>query len=195
MDRQWQSDRGGLYFTIVRRPPVRPTEGFKYTFIAAFVLADLLRTICNIDAGLKWPNDILVDKKKLSGMLSAMQASQNRIDFLNIGIGLNVNNTLSHAAPDAIALQEIAGTPFSRQDVLTRFLDRLQDNSYDTMPPAEAINRWKQYAIGIHHTPVRVVTLRETVQGIAEDVDNTGALVVRLHDGTRRRISVGDCFI
>ncbi|MDY6824392.1 MAG: biotin--[acetyl-CoA-carboxylase] ligase [Thermodesulfobacteriota bacterium] len=193
MDRRWHSAAGGLYFTVVLRPPVQPGEGFKYTFIAAFLLGDLLRSVCGIDALLKWPNDILAGGKKLSGMLSEMNASADRIHFLNIGIGLNVNNTPSAVEPNATSINALTGEQFHRQDLLVRFLDAMGGALYDTMPPAGVMNRWKHYATGLH-SPVRVVTKQETIRGVAEDVDNGGKLVVRLEDGRRRRVAVGDCF-
>lgn len=193
MSRKWQSKSGGLYFTIILRPPVRPEEGFKYNFITAFLLADLLHTTCSISACLKWPNDVLAGGKKLSGMLSEMNATADRIHFLNIGIGLNVNNTPSDEEPNAISIKTLTGKTFCRQDLLYGLLDSLQNGMYDAMPPAAVIQRWKQFATGLD-APVRVVTTKETIRGIAEDVDNQGALVVRLEDGNRRRVAVGDCF-
>jgi BirA family biotin operon repressor/biotin-[acetyl-CoA-carboxylase] ligase len=126
-------------------------------------------------------------------MLSEMETREDRLRFVNIGIGLNVNNDPTTEEPGAIALAEILGRPLSRRDLLTDFLDRFERRMTDARGLDGIIAEWKPFAATLNQ-PVRIVTTRETVAGIARDVDDTGALLLELPDGSRRRMIHGDCF-
>jgi BirA family biotin operon repressor/biotin-[acetyl-CoA-carboxylase] ligase len=194
MDRTWASDDGGLYFTLVLRPEwVRPAEAVKLNFMASLALVETLRDECRIDARVKWPNDLTVDGRKLSGMLSEMETDGTTIDFVNIGIGVNVNNDPPAVEPPAVSIRSLTGRAHSRVRILGLFLDRLEALLRRRPDFAAVMTGWKQYA-GSLNRQVTLVTLKETLRGFAEDVDGQGALVLRLADGTRRAVSCGDCF-
>lgn len=192
LKRVWLSAEGGLYFTMVLRPPVPTALTPRINFLASLVLAQTLRRLYSIDAKVKWPNDILVDGKKISGMLSEMEAESDMATFINIGIGVNVNNDPFHREPAATSLKKIHGKEFSRKALLTDYLDafesRLESLSLDAVIP-----EWKRYTLTLGR-PVKIVTTRETVEGVAEDVDENGALLLRLPDGSSKKIVSGDCF-
>jgi len=190
--RVWLADEGGLYFTMVLRPPVPTALAPRINFLAALVLAKTLNHLYRIDAKVKWPNDILVDGKKIAGMLSEMEAESDRVTFINMGIGVNVNNDPSDREPAATSLKKIFAKEFSRKTLLIDFLDafesRLESLSLDAV-----IAEWKRYTLTLGRF-VKIVTIRETVEGIAEDVDENGALLLRLEDGSIKKIVSGDCF-
>ena len=192
LDRPWLSEEGGLYFTTVLRPDLPPVLSFRVSFMAAVTLAGILNEFFNIDARLKWPNDILVSERKVCGMLSELEAEADRIAFINIGIGVNVNNDPSPAQPAATSIKEILGREVSKKDILFRYLDafekKMQTAAFDRV-----VQEWKQYAVTLERE-VRVVTNREVFTGRAIDVDETGALVVKCADGSLQRILYGDCF-
>ena len=192
MDRTWRSDPGGLYMTLVLRPDIPAADGLKLTFLASLTLAQTVRRCCNIDAGVKWPNDILVKEKKLAGLLSEMQAAGSRIDFVNIGIGINVNNDPARFEPGATSIKAETGATFSREVLLDEFLGALKAGLQNTSLPS-VIQQWKTLAVSLGR-PVTVITPRETVTGTAEDVNESGALLVRMSDGDLREICYGDCF-
>ena len=102
LNRQWLSDDGGLYFTIVLRPDIAVPISSRVNFLASLTMARVLRDKYKIDAAVKWPNDILVDDQKLSGMLSELEAEADRVFFINVGMGINVNNNPSGIEPAAI---------------------------------------------------------------------------------------------
>jgi BirA family biotin operon repressor/biotin-[acetyl-CoA-carboxylase] ligase len=192
MDRVWASDEGGLYFTLVIKPRAHPAEAIKFNFLASLTLVEVLREECRIDARVKWPNDIMVDNSKLSGMLSEMDATGDTIHFVSIGIGVNVNNDPALIEPRAVSLRSLTGRAFSRPKILGRFLDRFESGLKEAAFPL-ILARWKQFA-GCLNREVTIVTLKETLNGFAEDVDDQGSLVLRLADGTRRTVCYGDCF-
>ncbi len=78
MNRIWYSEKGGLYFTLILRPEVTPQISPRINLYAATILAEVLRRQYQVDAGVKWPNDILIDEKKVAGILSQMEAELYR---------------------------------------------------------------------------------------------------------------------
>jgi len=190
--RVWLSDEGGLYFTMVLRPPVPTALTPRINFLASLVLAQTLARLYSVDAKVKWPNDILVDGKKISGMLSEMEAESDMATFINVGIGVNVNNDPSDREPGATSLKKIFGKEFSRKLLLIGFLETLE-NRFESLALDSVIPEWKRYAQTLGR-PVRIVTTRETIEGVAVDVDENGALMLKLFDGTLKKIVSGDCF-
>ena len=192
LDRQWFSADGGLYFTMVLRPELPPVLSFRVGFLASLTLARVLKRVLGIDARLKWPNDLLVDEHKICGMLSEMEAETDRVTFINIGIGLNVNNDPPPVEPAATSLKLILGHKVSKIEVLSSYLDAFEARM-QTVGDDDVIEQWKQYAVTLNRD-VRVVTTREIYTGKAVDVDDTGALILKCSDGLLRTIRYGDCF-
>jgi BirA family biotin operon repressor/biotin-[acetyl-CoA-carboxylase] ligase len=192
LNRPWLSQEGGLYFTIVLRPELPPVLGFRVSFLASLTLARTFNEVFNIDARVKWPNDILIGERKISGMLSELEAESDRVAFINIGVGVNVNNDPSSVHPGATSVKEILGREVSKKDLLLRFLDafekKMQAAAFDRV-----VRDWKQYAVTLNRD-VRIVTDREVTAGRAIDVDDTGALILKCDDGSLRTIRYGDCF-
>lgn len=192
LKRVWHSEAGGLYFTIVLRPELPPVFSTRIIFMASLTLARTLREMFGIDAMVKWPNDILVHDWKISGILSEMEAESDRITFMNIGVGVNVNNDLTPEEPTAGSLKAILGRTVSRGEVLARFLDKLE-NRIKGRAFDRVIAEWKQHTMTIDRH-VKIVTTRETYEGLAVDVDENGALVLQLADGSLKKVIHGDCF-
>jgi BirA family biotin operon repressor/biotin-[acetyl-CoA-carboxylase] ligase len=193
LGRVWHSRPGGLYFTIVLRPDLPPQLSSLTTFAAGLTWVKLLEEDYGISVGLKWPNDLLAGERKLSGMLSEMEARGDLLTFVNIGIGLNVNNDPGVDEPGAVTLSRLAGRPLSRRDLLEGFLDRFEHRMSDPHGLDHIIAEWRPLAVTLSR-PVKIVTTRETITGVARDVDDTGALILELADGSRQRILHGDCF-
>jgi BirA family transcriptional regulator, biotin operon repressor / biotin---[acetyl-CoA-carboxylase] ligase len=193
LKRTWHSPDGGLYFTVVLRPDLRPEDSGRINFLASVVLATVLQNHCGIDAGVKWPNDILVGDRKIAGMLSEQEMDGTHVHYVNVGIGLNVNNDPTPVEPNAVSIRELLGKQVLRAPLLNRFLDELERNM-EKMSWEETLDAWRKLTVTLNR-PVRVVTAQETVEGIAMDVDNTGALIVQLADGALKKIVYGDCFI
>lgn len=192
LQRLWRSAEGGLYFTIVLRPQLPPVLAHRCNFAAALVLARTLQTLYGVPAKVKWPNDILVGDRKISGMLSEMEAEGDLAAFINIGIGINVNYDPSTQEPMATSLATLLGRRVPRRELLTRFLDGIE-NRLQKGDLADVIGEWKTQTATIGRR-VRIVTTRESSEGIARDVDENGALILEDDSGNRRKIIYGDCF-
>ena len=196
LTRTWISETGGLYFTLILRPDLPPSDAHLLNFACSLALAKTIRYMYNIPAGVKWPNDILVSRKKLAGMLSEMGLAKDRLDYVNIGIGINANNPPPVINIDtgirAISLKQLAGHPIERKELLSAFLDRIETLTARFDPEA-VIREWKQYSVTLN-THVRIVTNNEITNGFAVDVDDTGALLLKQENGTLKKIIYGDCF-
>lgn len=192
LKRYWESEKGGLYFTIVLRPQIAPMMMSRYSFAASVCLAEVLINHYGIHAKVKWPNDILVNNKKISGMLCEMELESNLVSFLNIGIGLNVNNNPQVKEQDVVSMQNLLGNEVSRKEVLSLFLDKFEEKIQKSQLD-EIIPEWKKLSVTLNKR-VRVVTTTETWEGQALDVDETGALVLKLDDESTKTIFIGDCF-
>ena len=192
LKRQWLSDDGGLYFTIVLRPDIPVVLSSRVNFLASLTLARVLRELFQIDAAVKWPNDILVDGRKISGMLSELEAETDRVLFISIGMGINVNNDPSEVEPGASSLKKITGREISKKMLLARFLDEFQ-KCLQKVEFENVISEWKKYTVTLNRQ-VKIITHQEVSEGLAVDVEQDGALVLELADGTRKKIIYGDCF-
>lgn len=192
LNRQWYSEIGGLYFTLIVRPEIAPAMSFKFGFSASVALVRVIREFYVADAKIKWPNDILVDNKKLSGMLSEMETQSDMVKYMNIGMGINVNNDPRAAEPESTSLKILLKRKVSRVKLLERFLNEFESILSST-ESEDIVSMWKQYS-GTLNRPVKIVTIHEQIEGIAKDVDETGALVLELCDGFIRKMAYGDCF-
>ena len=192
MTRAWVSDDGGLYCTVVVRPELPIDLAHLINLAGAVEINNLLRTSYGIDARLKWPNDILVDGRKICGCLSQMEIEGGLIGFVSIGIGLNVNNEPGRIETQAVSMKVLLGRSVPRSAILTAFIDRFQER-VSSIDPVSLIADWKKHNNTIGRQ-VSVVTPKKTYQGIAVDIDEQGGLIVEGEDGSRDTVMYGDCF-
>ena len=184
--REWASPSGGVWTSVVLRPEFAPREASLVTLAASVAVARAVEAT-GVDATIKWPNDVLVDGDKICGILVEMQADAERIAHAVVGIGLNAN-----AAPDVpdaspTSLAEHVGE-VDRATVTADVLAELED-AYET--GASIVDEWRERASTVGKK-VRVETPNETIEGVAEGIDETGALRVSTDDG-ERVITAGDC--
>jgi len=128
----------------------------------------------------------------LCGMLSEMEAEGEMTTFLNIGIGINVNNDPTPVEPTAISLENLLNRQIERKTLLANFLDRFELHQHTAMADS-VIDRWKIYNDTLGRT-VTVKTINDTTTGMATDIDQDGALMLQLDDGSIKKIIYGDCF-
>ncbi|MCF8044880.1 MAG: biotin--[acetyl-CoA-carboxylase] ligase [Desulfarculaceae bacterium] len=192
LSREWHSQDGGIWCTLILRPTIPFAYTYQLNFAASVALVETLRDETGIDATVKWPNDILAGRKKIAGLLSEMETHGDMLSFLNIGIGLNVNNTPPETVEDAASIRSLTGPGVSRQKLVNRFLDRFEE-LYNQIREIDIIAIWKAYTSTIG-ARVAVETHNARFEGIAVDVDPTGALIIETCDGTTKKVIYGDCF-
>jgi len=198
LDREWISPAGGLWFSIVLSPKLRPTEAVKLTFVAGLAVAEVLSQMFDLEVETKWPNDVLVKGRKVCGILTEMNTTGDNVNFVVVGVGVNANFDVEKVFSEnlkkvATSLENELGQKVQLEELFKRLLEKLE-NLYELLI-SEGFNpilkRWKIYAGFLGHE-VEVTSLTEKMSGLALDVDHEGALVLRLEDKTRRRVFVGD---
>jgi BirA family biotin operon repressor/biotin-[acetyl-CoA-carboxylase] ligase len=192
LKRAWQSPDGGLYFTMVVRPDLPPILSPRVNFAASLIMARVIERVCNVEVRVKWPNDLLAGEKKIAGMLSEMEAEGDLVSFINIGIGINVNNDPPSHVDNAASIRQLTGHSHSRIEILSCFLDqfeeRMSSGSLDSIMAA-----WKQQTATIGKKVI-VETTRGTTRGTAIDIDENGALILETETGEQQTVIYGDCF-
>ena len=195
--RVWRSPPGNLYLSLVMRPGGTPADAAQLGFVAALGLGDGLDQICRPGLRLryKWPNDLLAGGRKLAGiLLESETAALDRVDFVVIGIGVNVASAPRDVEYPATSLADegIAGVPpatvlaaFARH-----FADWVERWRRDGFAPVRAA--WLGRAGGLGEL-IRVRLERHTLDGRFRDLDAAGALVLDTADG-RRHITAGEVF-
>ena len=195
MGREWNSPEGGIWLSVVLRPELSPADAPKLTIMTAVAVADAIFQSAGICANIKWPNDILVDGKKVCGILTEMSAEMDAINYVIIGIGINVNND---NFPDELrdksaSLKQLKGVEVSRIRVLASLLEKLE--SYYLMAEREGFekifDRWRELCINLSKN-VRIVGKNVSFEGTAIDIDSAGALLVKTSSGKIERVLSGD---
>ena len=176
LNRKWTSSRGGLWMTLILKPHTPPPLTYQYNFIASTSLCKVLRRLFDLDVRVKWPNDLLLHSKKICGLLSEMETRGDMVEFINIGMGLNVNNHPAVDEPNAVSLSDVMGRHLSRRLIVESFLDDFSTR-IQTLEPVRVIKEWKALSATIG-TRVRIETPGRIHTGLAVDVDASGALII-----------------
>ncbi|MGP1585942.1 MAG: biotin--[acetyl-CoA-carboxylase] ligase [Schwartzia sp. (in: firmicutes)] len=199
LSRGWFSPKGkGIWFSVLLRPFFLPQEAPKCTLMAAVAIVRAMRAF-GFDVVIKWPNDILYHGKKLVGILTEMSAEMERINYIVIGAGINVN-TKAEDFPDelleiATSLLLIKGEPTSRRALFVEILKALEELYFEVEVNgfAPVLGEWRKYAVTLGQE-VNVIGVNETFAGTAVDIDEDGALLIDTAEGYRR-VLAGDVSI
>lgn len=193
--RKWISPPGkNLLFSLILRPKLEAYRLPFLTILASTAVAAALREEYGLSVGVKWPNDLVLEGKKLGGILTEGEGLEGNVHFAVIGIGLNVNvdsgEMPQDIAQNAISLDMALGYTLHRAHVLAAILKRMKQYYAHILngTPEIVIETWKS----LSDTIGKYVELTGGVTGYAEDIDQEGALILRSENGIRRRIWVGD---
>jgi BirA family biotin operon repressor/biotin-[acetyl-CoA-carboxylase] ligase len=186
-----------LYLSVVLRPELPPAHAPQITLMAAVALADTVARFSSEPPAIKWPNDILVHGKKLAGILTESSVTLERISYVILGIGVNVNFPYA-LMPESIrgratSLMECAGGTVSREAFLGRLIQDLE-RCYGILGEGEfsrIAQRWEGY-FSLRGKRVRVEMGDQALTGIAKGIDRDGALLVEDDRGQFHRILAGD---
>ncbi|TML24517.1 MAG: biotin--[acetyl-CoA-carboxylase] ligase [Actinobacteria bacterium] len=195
LDRQWTSPpRAGLAVSVLLRPRTSPRWYGWLPLLAGVALVETVRRLGEVDAVLKWPNDVLIDNRKCAGILAEAVP-----DAVVLGIGLNVTLKESELPrPDATSLQ-LAGAACTDRDPLLRTFLRTLADRYERWsaaggdPEASGLRQAYRLHCGTLGQRVRIALPDgATLAGVASDVDGTGRLVVTGPDGAATPVAAGD---
>jgi BirA family biotin operon repressor/biotin-[acetyl-CoA-carboxylase] ligase len=199
LGRKWISPKGNLYLSLVLRPDIPVQKAPLVTLMGAVAAATAIRTACAAPAAIKWPNDIMLSGRKVSGLLTEMSAEPDRVKHLVLGIGVDVNMPLEELPSDirsqSTTLAAQAGRIIDRTALLRQILREI-DRWYRQLLENDraVLEEWKSLNCTIG-SRVGVSGMNETIKGLAEAIDMDGRLVVRLDDDTTRAFAAGDVTI
>ena len=198
MGRSWESAPGvGIWMSVILRPQIPPMNVPRVTITAAVAVSEVLKEETGREAPIEWPNDVMIHGRKVAGILTEMVAEQDRVEFVILGIGLNVNHIdkdfTSALRGKATSLYLEDGLRRDRTTLLQRLLERLE-YFYDMLQEekfGEIVARWSanSYTLGRR---VRCTSNGQPIEGVAESLATDGALLVRTDRGVLQRIACGD---
>lgn len=195
--RNWASPRGNLYLSVVLRPDCAPGEAAQLSFVAALAVGDAVGSIMPplTEVHFKWPNDILVNRRKAAGiLLESSSTPAGVLDWLVLGIGLNISSFPAKATVPATSLR-FEGCPEDVTEIqaleavsrhLLSWVNRWLEDGFE---PIRRALMYRIYGLG---EEIEVRLANDTVRGLFRDLDKRGGLVLELPDGSQRTITAGD---
>lgn len=197
--REWESPAGtAVYMSIVLKPDFAPEKASMLTLVMALSVAEAITELTGLEAVIKWPNDIVVNKKKVCGILTEMSAELDYIHYVVIGVGINANNSLSEFTEElrktATSLKIESGKSVSRAAMVERVLFYFEKN-YDIfvrkMDLSELQEAYQKHLINLN-ADVKVLDPKGEYNGIARGINTTGELLVEKEDGTIEAVYAGE---
>lgn len=198
LGRTWISPPGkNIYLSIAIKPTFPPKYATLLTLTSAVACTTALRRFTDIPVMIKWPNDMLIEDKKVGGILTEMKIEADRIKSAVVGIGINVNMDETDFPEEikdiATSLKIYKGETISRALLVIEVV-REFDKWYQLLEKRQRktiIDRWMQLS-GTIGRQLKVVLTDKELIGTAEAIDEEGRLIVKLSDGTYEKISAGD---
>jgi len=191
LSREWLSPEGGIYFTIVLRPRISPAYAPRINLMASVAVAATIRKLLGLKAELKWPNDVLIEGKKVCGILAEMDAEMDVVNFVNVGIGINANTSVPQFKKTATSLKDMLRREISRKEFLSALLVEIERRQALLME-ADLLDEWKNLSVTLNKD-VRIAAPGEVIVGRAIDIDTTGALIIKERNGSLKKAMAGDC--
>jgi BirA family biotin operon repressor/biotin-[acetyl-CoA-carboxylase] ligase len=198
LGRQWFSPPFlNLYISVILRPKISPHQASLITLMAAVATAEAIQKFSGFLPLIKWPNDILLRGRKAAGLLNEIHSEMDRIHFVILGVGVNLNMDEKMFSKEiravATSLKIEIGRTVSRKAFLQFFLQELEKwySIFLEEGGAVILKAWRDRA-HIKGRQVKVTSFGETVAGIAIDVDSDGALILETEDGKQKRVVAGD---
>jgi BirA family biotin operon repressor/biotin-[acetyl-CoA-carboxylase] ligase len=200
LGRKWHSPPNtGIYVSIILRPKFKPEFAPGLSIMTAVALADTIDSYIPGKVKIKWPNDILINKKKVSGILTELSSEKDKINFVIVGVGINVNNKVEDF-PDELkdiitSIRRVKRAKVNRVEFLQKFLLKFEKEyeNYRKSRLKSCHKKIRRYS-SLINTEVSLMHNRKKIKGRALDIDKNGALVVEI-DGVATVINSGEVTI
>ncbi len=185
LGRAWSSGAGGLWCTLLLRPRLRPAQVGGLVLVAAWAWAELLRERAGLDAAVKWPNDVWVGRKKVAGILAEMSSEMDRVHWVVLGMGLNMNNTLPAALKtQADTLKNLMGSAQPRVEWLSRWLTQFATHLHAYEKSGFSVFRDRcQNQLVFKSQKVSIDSARGRLSGVLKGLDEDGRLLLETETG------------
>jgi BirA family biotin operon repressor/biotin-[acetyl-CoA-carboxylase] ligase len=192
LSRPWASPPGGIWMSLILKPAMPLSHVYQINMAVSVALCRILSTQFGLDAGIKWPNDLLIGPLKICGILMEVGAQVDRLDYAVVGIGLNVNNDISQFPAGwrstTLALQ--LGHEIDRCDLISRILQETEV-AIENMGRKEIFEEWRRRSVTLNRQVLITSATGDRI-GRAVDLAEDGALILETGE-VRERILAGDC--
>lgn len=192
LSRPWASPPGGIWMSLILKPTMPLSQVYRINMAVSVALCRILSSQFGLDAGIKWPNDLLIGQLKICGILMEVGAQVDRLDYAVVGIGLNANNDISQFPAEwrSTTLASQLGHEIDRCDLILRILQEIEV-AYESMGSKEIFEEWRRRSITLDRQ-VLITSATGDRMGRAVDLADDGALILEI-EGKRERILAGDC--
>lgn len=192
LKRTWFSPPGGIYLSLILKPSfILINEIPRITILAGLACIYAIKKATKIECSLKWPNDIFLGEKKLGGILSEINAEQDKVNFVVLGIGINVNT--KDLPPEATSLFLYTQRRFLRREIVKHLLEEMEalyekarKEGFDSI-----LKQWQNFCC-LWNKKIKVKILNRQISGIAVGIDRNGYLLVKKENQDIELISAGD---
>lgn len=189
--RVWSSPEGGLWFSVLLKPDIPPQNAMILTMATSVSLVEAIEENTGLNPVIKWPNDLLIGSKKICGILTELDAEMDKINYAIVGVGINVNNSLSNDLQNiATTLKKESNIKISRVELLKDIIKNIDRNyNYVKSLDFDKIRQlWFLHA-DIIGKKVKVTREKDVVVGRVSDVDETGCLILDTKEGLEKIIT------
>lgn len=197
MGRDWTSPRGGIYISVILKPTIPASHAYHLTLVAGIAVANAIRNL-GINACIKWPNDIIINNRKVCGILTEINAEIEKINYIVLGIGINANVDTgmfsSEIKEGSTSLKSELGKPVERVSFVQNLLYEFEQDyiKFKSKPFTDIVDEWISLSDTIGKE-VSIMTPSKMVEGKAVGVTKNGALIVKKDDGEKEEIIAGRC--
>jgi len=190
--RPWASPPGGIWMSLVLKPKIPLSEIGRINMAIGVAICRTISSSFGLQAGIKWPNDILIRDRKVSGILTEIGAQMDQLDYAVVGIGINANNSKASFPADwrATTLAEELGREIDRCDLIARMLNEMEATIEDMNRPS-IYEEWRSLSLTLNRL-VRISSRSGDIEGEVVDLAEDGALLLR-QGKDLMRVLAGDC--
>ncbi|RUS48207.1 biotin--[acetyl-CoA-carboxylase] ligase [Cohnella sp. AR92] len=194
MGRHWVSPPGkGIWMSLLLRPNVPLLQTPQLTLLAAVALNRAIGRVTGLDIGIKWPNDLLIDGRKITGILLESATEDERIRYVVVGMGVSVNLEASdypeEVAAKAISLRMASGRVLDRVELIAEILQEFEElyDVYNSQGFEPIRLLWEARSVNLHK-PTVLTTASGQIEGIPRGISETGALLLETEDGRMQTV-------
>ena len=192
LSRPWASPPGGIWMSLILKPKMPLSQVHQINMAVSVAVSKSIQNLYGLDAGIKWPNDILINERKVCGILMEVSAQVDRLDYAVVGLGINANVDVSGFPEEwkSTSIGHQLGVVVSRAELIQKILLEVEA-AYERMNSTEIYEEWRRRSITLGRH-VRIKSITGDLIGVAEDLLKDGALCLKTKEG-RKHILAGDC--
>jgi BirA family biotin operon repressor/biotin-[acetyl-CoA-carboxylase] ligase len=194
LSRSWASPPGGVWMSLILRPQISLDRAYRINMAISVAICKALADLYGLAAGIKWPNDLLIEEKKICGILMEVSAEVDRLEYVVVGIGINANVDVSGYPAEwrSTSLHQELGREISRVGLIQKILLEIE-NSYQRMDSKEIWEEWRNRSATLGRQ-VRISSVSGDIVGEVVDLAEDGALIIQSRDQVGlHRVLAGDC--